>query len=88
MTYRRINNVIDDTCDTRQLFNAAEADGYDVSSWGDEWSAREGLPGCYLYNPGHDLSLTLDVDGNGSAEAINIAADKLGPQKPNATLRR
>lgn len=79
-TYRRINNVIDDTCDTRQLYNAAQEAGYDVSSWGDEWGLREGLPGCYLYNPGEDLNLTLDVDGDGTTEDIHVDADKLGPK--------
>ncbi|MGE8225344.1 MAG: TonB-dependent receptor [Stenotrophomonas sp.] len=79
-TYRRVNNVIDDTCDTRQLYHAAEDAGYDVSSWGDEWGLREGLPGCYLYNPGSDLTVTLDVDGDGTTETLNVAADKLGPK--------
>ncbi len=79
-TYRRVNNVIDDTCDTRQLYNAAQDAGYDVSSWGDEWGLREGLPGCYLYNPGRDLTLTLDVDGDGTTETLTVDGDKLGPK--------
>jgi len=79
-TYRRINNVIDDTCDTRQVYLAAQASGYDVSSWGDEWGLRDGLPGCYLYNPGESMDITLDVDGNGTAEDIHVDGSALGPK--------
>jgi len=79
-TFRRINNVIDDTCDTRQVYLAAQQAGYDVSSWGDQWGLPEGLPGCYLYNPGKDMTITLDVDGNGTPETITVDADKLGPK--------
>lgn len=79
-TYRKIHNAIDDTCDTRALYNAADAAGYDVSSWGGEWGIRQGLPGCYLFNPGHDLSVTMDVDGNGTAETINVPGNVLGPK--------
>ncbi|WCE04772.1 TonB-dependent receptor [Pseudoxanthomonas sp. JBR18] len=79
-TYRRINHVIDDTCDTRQVYLAAQAQGYDVSSWGDEWGLPEGLPGCYLYNPGEDMTISLDVDGDGTPDTITVDGKALGPK--------
>jgi hypothetical protein len=79
-TYRRINNVIDDTCDTRQVYLAAQADGYDVSGWGGEWGLPSGLPGCYLYNPGEDLDIALDVDGDGTPDNIHVDGSALGPK--------
>lgn len=77
-TYRRINNVIDDTCDSRALYNAASADGYDLSNWDDEWNVPSNLPGCWLYNPGSNMTLTLDVDGDGTAETITVPGSSLG----------
>lgn len=79
-TYRRINNVIDDTCDARALYNAATAAGYDLSNWDDEWTVPGNLPGCWLYNPGEDLTVTLDVDGNGTTETITVPGSELGPK--------
>jgi hypothetical protein len=79
-TYRRINNVIDDTCDTRQIYLAADAAGYDVSGWGDQWGLPSGLPGCYLYNPGEDLNIALDVDGDGTPDNIHVDGSVLGPK--------
>ncbi|MFT3763617.1 MAG: TonB-dependent receptor [Pseudoxanthomonas sp.] len=79
-TYRRIRNVIDDTCDARALYNAATAAGYDLSNWDDEWTVPGNLPGCWLYNPGEDMTLTLDVDGDGSTETITVPGSSLGPK--------
>ncbi len=79
-TYRRINNVIDDTCDSRSLYNAAVDAGYVLSNWDDEWTVPSGLPGCWIYNPGEDMTLTLDVDGNGTPESITVPGNTLGPK--------
>jgi len=82
-TYRRINNVIDDTCDTRQVYLAAQAAGYDMAHWDDaggEWGLPSGLPGCYLYNPGKSLDIALDVDGDGTADNIHVDGSALGPK--------
>lgn len=79
-TYRRANKVIDDTCDSRSLYNAAAAAGYDLSNWDDEWTVPEGLPGCWIYNPGSDLTVTLDVDGDGTTEEITVPGATLGPK--------
>lgn len=82
-TYRRINKVIDDTCDTRKVYQAASAAGYDMTHWdeaGGEWGLPTGLPGCYLYNPGEDLNIALDVDGDGKADNIHVDGSALGPK--------
>lgn len=80
-TYRRINQAIDDTCDVRAIYNAAQAQGYDVAGhWADQWTIPDGLPGCYLYNPGEDLNITLDVDGDGKADNIHVDGSALGPK--------
>ncbi|WP_164137229.1 TonB-dependent receptor [Stenotrophomonas maltophilia] len=79
-TYRKIHNVIDDTCDSRAIHNAAVAAGYDVSSWDSEWSVPGSLPGCYLFNPGQDLNISLDVNGDGTPEDIHVPGNVLGPK--------
>ncbi|TAA12152.1 TonB-dependent receptor [Pseudoxanthomonas winnipegensis] len=82
-TYRRINKVIDDTCDTRKVYQAAKNAGYDMTHWDDEageWGIPSGLPGCYLYNPGESLDIVLDVDGNGTPDNIHVDGKALGPK--------
>ena len=79
-TYRRVVNAIDDTCDARALYNAAVAAGYDVSNWADEWTVPGGIPGCFMYNPGEDLTITTDVNVDGNVRTITIPAAALGPK--------
>ncbi len=79
-TYRRLNNAIDDTCDVRALYDTATAAGYTLSNWDDQWNIAEGLPGCYLYNPGSSMTLTLDVDGDGTKETLTVPGSSLGPE--------
>ncbi|WP_374247827.1 TonB-dependent receptor plug domain-containing protein [Thermomonas sp.] len=78
-TYRKMVNAIDDTCDSRALYNAAVAAGYSVSNWANQWTVPGGIPGCYLYNPGKDLTLRLDVNVDGHVRDITIKAADLGP---------
>lgn len=79
-TYRKVVNAIDDTCDARALYNAAVAAGYSVSNWDDQWTVPGGIPGCYQYNPGEDLTLRLDVNVDGHIRDITIPAAALGPK--------
>ena len=79
-TYRKIHNAIDDSCSASALYNAAKADGYDVSSWDDEWTTPNGIAGCWLYNPGSSATITTDVNGDGQAETITMSASSLGPK--------
>lgn len=78
-TYRKVVNAIDDTCDSRALYNAAVAAGYSVSNWANQWTVPGGIPGCYQFNPGKDLNLRLDVNVDGHVRDITIKAADLGP---------
>ncbi|MFT4196331.1 MAG: TonB-dependent receptor [Pseudoxanthomonas sp.] len=77
-TYRKIHTAIDDTCATAALYNTATSEGYDLSNWDDAWDIASDLPGCYLYNPGSSLTLTMDIDGNGTSDTITVPASELG----------
>ncbi|SHE31485.1 TonB-dependent receptor [Thermomonas hydrothermalis] len=79
-TYRKIVNAIDDTCDVRAVYNAAVAAGYSVSNWANQWTSPGGIPGCYLYNPGRDLNIRLDVNVDGHIRDLTIPAAALGPK--------
>lgn len=79
-TYRKIVNAIDDTCDVRAVYNAAVAAGYSVSNWANQWTSPGGIPGCYLYNPGRDLNIRLDVNVDGNIRDLTIPAAALGPK--------
>ncbi|WP_256646314.1 TonB-dependent receptor [Thermomonas paludicola] len=79
-TYRKVVNAIDDTCDVRAVYNAAVAASYSVSNWKNQWTSPGGIPGCYMYNPGSDLHLTLDVNVDGHVRDITVKAADLGPK--------
>lgn len=79
-TYRTVRNAIDDTCDVRALYNAAVAAGYSVSNWANQWTSPGGIPGCYQFNPGRDLTLRIDVNADGHVRDITIPAAALGPK--------
>ncbi|WDS36643.1 TonB-dependent receptor [Pseudoxanthomonas sp.] len=79
-TYRKIHNAIDDSCASSALYNAATDAGYDTSNWEDEWTTPDSATGCWLYNPGSSSTITTDVDGDGTSEAITMSASSLGPK--------
>jgi len=80
-TYRTVKNAIDDTCDARALYNAALKAGLNVDKvWADQWTVPGGIPGCYIYNPGRDLKLTIDANLDGTPDNLTIPADALGPK--------
>ncbi len=79
-TFRTVKNAIDDTCDARALYNAGIKAGLNLSNWSDEWTVPGGIPGCYIYNPGRDLHLSIDVDQNGTPDQITIPGSDLGPK--------
>jgi len=75
-----VNNAMDDTCDARAVYNAATKAGLDLSNWDDEWTVPGGIPGCYIFNPGKDMTLTLDVDGDGTPDTFTVPGSTLGPK--------
>jgi len=79
-TYRRVNKAIDDTCDARALYNAGVKAGLDMSSWDSEWAVPGGIPGCFMYNPGDDLTITTDLNVDGTVETITVPGSELGPK--------
>jgi len=79
-TFRTVKNAIDDTCDSRALYNAGIKAGLNLSNWADQWTVPGGIPGCFIYNPGRDLHLTIDVDQNGTPDQITIPGSDLGPK--------
>lgn len=79
-TYRRVHNAIDDTCDSRALYNAATSAGIELTNWDSEWAVPGGIPGCFMYNPGSDLTVTTDVNVDGNRVTVTAPADALGPK--------
>lgn len=79
-TYRRVDTAIDDTCDARALYRAGIEAGYDLSNWADEWTVPGGIPGCFLYNPGKDLTITTDINVDGNPVTLTVPGSTLGPE--------
>lgn len=68
-TYRALKTAIDDGCDDRPFRAWAARNGIDDSNWGYN---------CALFNPGIGNTFTLDIDGDGKLETINLSAAELG----------
>lgn len=71
-TYRTLRTAIDDHCDDRPFRAWAARNGVDDSNFGYN---------CALFNPGRDNTFTLDIDGDGKLETINLSAQELGIPK-------
>jgi len=70
-TYRTLRTAIDDFCDDRpfRAWAARQATPVDTSNWGFN---------CALFNPGRANTFTIDLDGDGNLETINLSAADLG----------
>jgi outer membrane receptor protein involved in Fe transport len=71
-TYRALKTGIDDHCDDRPFRAWAARNGVDDTNFGYN---------CALFNPGRANTFTLDVDGDGTLETINLSAADLGVPK-------
>lgn len=80
LTYRKLNNAIDDTCDWRPFYNYGKSIGLDMDANGDQFTPPPNMPGCYIYNPGNALTLDLDLDGSGTMRTVTIPGNQLGPK--------
>ncbi|URL58740.1 TonB-dependent receptor [Luteibacter flocculans] len=70
-TYRKLNRIIDDVCDTDVLEGQAIAQGADVS----------GLRGCYFFNPGNAATFQLP-NGTGGYQQVHITNADFGFPQP------
>ena len=76
VTYRALRTAIDDHCDDRPFRAWADRNNVDASHWGYN---------CALFNPGIGNTFTLDLDGDGKRETINLSAEDLGIPKVKRT---
>lgn len=68
---REVKKGMDDTCVRQPFIDWAEDNGYDdfdVSS----------VPSCFIMNPGSDVSINLDLDGDGTVELAHVPASYFG----------
>ena len=87
--HRSLKRAIDDQCDYRPILEWAAENGFGVDDPfsyapetpdGQVHAYNPGFAFCHLYNPGQDATFNMDLDGNGTLEAVTIAADVLGPE--------
>ena len=67
-----MRTAIDDFCDDRPFLAWAARNGKDASAFGFQ---------CALFNPGRANTFTIDLDGDGTLETINLSAQELGYPK-------
>jgi hypothetical protein len=72
-TYRSLKTALDDHCDDRPFRAWADRNNVDASNWGYN---------CALFNPGRGNRFTIDLNGDGRLENINLSAADLGVAKP------
>ena len=73
-TKNRINAGMDDYCGTAQIAQWAKDQGYSKFNY-------KSLAGCVLMNPGEDLTLAMDLNGDGKLVRGTIPAKYLGLAK-------
>lgn len=69
--YRDVKSGMDDTCTTNPWIEWAADNGYDDFDPGS-------VPGCYLINPGEDVTINVDLDGDVEVELATLPASYLG----------
>jgi hypothetical protein len=77
LTYRTLRTAIDDHCDDRPFLAWAARNKIDTTNF-------EGY-NCALFNPGISNTFTLDMNGDGKLETINLSAADLGIDKVKRT---
>ena len=78
-TYRKLRTAIDDTCDSRPMYAAAQANGVS-GAWDDQWTVPDGMAGCWIFNPGSALTLTTPLDSSSNTYNVTIPGNQLGPK--------
>ncbi|WP_243713426.1 TonB-dependent receptor [Luteimonas terrae] len=68
---RQVRSGMDDTCTTNPWIEWAADNGYDDFDPGS-------VPSCYFVNPGNDVTLNVDLDGDGEVELATLPASYLG----------
>ncbi|MBD9368542.1 TonB-dependent receptor [Xanthomonas sp. XNM01] len=71
LTRREVKSGMDDTCTTNAWIDWAADNGYDDFD-------PASVPGCYFLNPGSDVTLNVDLDGDGTVELATLPASYLG----------
>ena len=88
---RDLKAAIDDNCDYRPILDWALANGFtddggifiepqDKTQNSDIAVYNPGFAFCHLYNPGEDATFKMDINGDGTLETVELAADLLGPK--------
>lgn len=68
---REVKSGMDDTCTTNPWIEWAADNGFDDFDPGS-------VPGCYFVNPGDDVTLNVDLNGDGEVELATLPASYLG----------
>jgi hypothetical protein len=74
--YRDVKSGMDDTC-SHNGFNQWAADNGFVSDFATDGIGID-MPGCYIANPGKDVSIALDPDNNGTLQVYTVPASYIG----------
>jgi hypothetical protein len=90
--YRKVLTGLDDFCDFRPIAKAANAQyglnlptdaGTPIGPDGNPLigAPGAGMPGCFIFNPGSQVTLNLPLDGTGKLYNVHMSADDLGIPK-------
>lgn len=70
-TYRKVKSGMDDTCMLQPFVDWAADNGHSNFDAGS-------VPHCYIINPGKNVQLNVDIDGDGTLELADIPASYFG----------
>jgi hypothetical protein len=81
LMYREIQDGMDDMCSHDGFYNWGVDQGFAMANEGNDWETPEGgfdvhsMSGCLLINPGKDLNLFIDTNGDGDVTAQTVSND-------------
>jgi len=79
--YRKIKNGMDDMCSHDGFYNWGVDQGLPMANEANGWETPEGgfdvasMQGCIMVNPGKDINIFADINGNGEVQEINVSND-------------
>src|SRR5690606_7351607 len=71
LVYRDVKSGMDDTCTLQPFMDWAADQGLDDFD-------PNSVPGCFFINPGQDVMLNVDTDGDGTVELAHVPASCFG----------
>ncbi|NRA60217.1 MAG: TonB-dependent receptor [Psychrobium sp.] len=91
--YRKIQDGMDDMCSHDGFYQWGLDNGHKMATEANGWETPEGgfdvskMQGCILVNPGNDINIFADLNGDGDVQEISVSNDYFELPKYNRSYK-